>query len=100
MARMRYQIILAPEAVEDLKKLEAYERSIIRDAMETHLRFEPAKLSKSRIKRLKGLKQPQFRLRVDDVRVFYDILKDRMEVLAIVTKDQAQEWLGMKGKIL
>lgn len=95
---MRYEIILAPEAVEDLKKLDAYERSMIRGTLETHLRFEPAKQSKSRIKRLKGLNRPQFRLRVDDIRVFYDLLGNRVEVLAIVTKDQAQRWLDQKGK--
>ena len=41
-------------------------------------------MSKSRIKRLRGLKQPQYRLRVGDIRVFYDIFGQRVEVLAIV----------------
>ena len=95
---MRHEIILAPEAVADLNKLEAYQRSVVRDALETHLRFEPEKQSKSRIKRLKGLKQPQFRLRVDDIRIFYDVLKNRVEILAVVTKDQAQKWLDQKGE--
>lgn len=94
---MRYEIILAHEAMDDLKKLEAYERAIIRDALERHLRHEPTKTSKSRIKRLKGLKRPQFRLRVDEIRIFYDVLEDRVEVLAVVTKPMAQDWLNQKG---
>lgn len=94
IARMRYEIILAPEAMDDLKKLEAYERAIIRDVLETHLRHEPTKISKSRIKRLKGLTRPQFRLRVDDTRIFYDVSEDRVEVLAVVTKSMAQGWLN------
>ena len=61
---MRHEIILAQEAVEDLKQLSARDRAIVIDALEIHLRFEPEKLSKSRIKRLKGIRKPQYRLRV------------------------------------
>ena len=35
---MRFEIILAPEAVEDFHALEANVRSTVRDALETHLR--------------------------------------------------------------
>lgn len=52
---MRYEIIFAPEADEDLLALRAYERSEVVNGIETHLRYEPAKTSKSRIKRLEGL---------------------------------------------
>jgi mRNA-degrading endonuclease RelE of RelBE toxin-antitoxin system len=44
---MRYEIILAPEAVEDLRALKAAVRSTVRDALETHLRYEPMKTSRS-----------------------------------------------------
>ena len=43
---MPYKIILAPEAVEDLKALRAFERATVRDTMKEHLRFEPTKTSK------------------------------------------------------
>jgi mRNA-degrading endonuclease RelE of RelBE toxin-antitoxin system len=66
---MRYQIILAPEAV-----------------------------SRSRIKRLRGLSQPQFRLRVGEIRVFYDVVEDRVEILAIVQKSDAAAWLKKVGR--
>ncbi len=52
---MRYEIILAPEAIEDLKNLQAKDRAELRDAFEKHLRREPTRLSKSRIKRLRGV---------------------------------------------
>ena len=61
---MRYEIILAPEAIEDLRRLRANIRSAVRDARETPLRYTPTKTSKSRIKRLRGLSRPQFRLSV------------------------------------
>jgi len=91
------EIILAPEAVQDLRRLSARERSTVRDALERHLRYEPTKVSKSRIKRLRGLRRPQYRLRVDEIRVFYDVLEDRVEVLAVVAKPSAAEWLGSEG---
>jgi mRNA interferase RelE/StbE len=54
-------------------------------------------VSKSRIKRLRGLSQPQYRLRVGDVRVFYDVTADTVEILAIVSKAQAGEWAQAIG---
>jgi mRNA interferase RelE/StbE len=90
---MRHEIILAPEAIEDLKRLDARSRATVKSAMETHLRHEPKKLSRSRIKRLRDLRRPQYRLRVDDMRVFYDVAQRTVEVLAIVPKSGAEEWL-------
>ena len=89
---MRHEIVLAPEAIEDFKRLDARSRATVKSAMETHLRHEPEKLSRSRIKRLHDLKRPQYRLRVDDMRVFYDVVQGTVEVLAIVPKSRAEEW--------
>ena len=41
--------------------------------------------------------KPQFRLRVGEMRVFYDVTDETVEVVAIVTKEQAQAWLEEKG---
>ncbi len=95
---MRYEIILAPEAVGDLRQQKANVRARVRDALETHLRHEPRKRSKSRIKRLRGMRKPQFRLRVDDVRVFYDVVDEQVHVLAIVAKRDAADWLDTLGE--
>jgi len=94
---MPFEIILAPEAVEDLKGLKANVRAEVNAALERHLRHEPGRLSRSRIKRLRGLRRPQFRLRVGDVRVFYDVSDGAVEVLAIVTKSEAESWLAQFG---
>jgi mRNA interferase RelE/StbE len=83
---MRYDIVLSPEAVADLKLLDAHTKAKVKDLIEIHLRHEPTKTSKSRIKRLKGLKQPQYRLRIDEIRVFYDVEGNRVEILAIISK--------------
>lgn len=96
---MRYEIVLAPESLEDLRNLKANIRAEVHDAIELHLRHEPTKTSKSRIKQLRGLSRPQFRLRVgDDVRVFYDVTEDTVEVLAIVPKSEADRWLERYGE--
>ena len=95
---MRHEIYLAPEAIEDLKRLKATYRAQVKEAMETHLRHEPTKTSKSRIKRLRGLSRPQYRLRVDDLRVFYDVSNRKVEVLAIVAKADADAWLFRMGE--
>ena len=66
--------------------------------MEKHLRHEPTKTSRSRIKRLRGMRRPQYRLRVEDVRVFYDVTDEAVEVLAIVLKPEAAAWLELHGE--
>ena len=98
IARMRYETILSPEAVEDLRGLKAHVRAEVRDAMEEHLRHAPTRESKSRIKRLRGLSQPQYRLRIGEVRVFYDVVEGNVEVLAIVAKSEAEGWLARMGE--
>jgi len=94
---MRFEILLAPEAVEDLRSLKANLRAEVRDALEAQLRHEPRRVRKSRIKRLRGLSRPQYRLRVGEVRIFYDVSEDTVEVLAIVAKSEAEAWLARFG---
>ena len=94
---MAFDIVLAPEAVEDLRRLPANVRSVVRDALETHLRDRPTKVNRSRLKRLRGLRRPEYRLRVGEVRVFYDVNGTTVEILAIVAKSEAEEWLKRFG---
>lgn len=95
---MKYVIIFSPEAVSDLKILESFQRAKVKDSVEIHLRHEPTKISKSRIKRLMGLRRPQYRLRIDEIRVFYDVIENRVEILAVIAKSKASQWLEKEGK--
>jgi mRNA-degrading endonuclease RelE of RelBE toxin-antitoxin system len=97
---MRFEIMLAPEAVQDLKHLKAHDRAEVRDAIEVHLRHQPTKTSKSRVKRLRGISRPQYRLRVGEIRIFYDVAKNTVEIVAIVPKSAAAEWLEKAGSKL
>src|SRR5438105_9981026 len=94
---MSYAIVLAPDAARQLRALRAKVFAEVRDALARHLGHEPTKVSRSRIKRLRGLSQPQYRLRVGEIRVYYDVADDAVEVLAVVTKAQAAAWLKEKG---
>ena len=95
---MPYDIVLAPQAVEDRRRLKAGVRAAVTDAIQRHLRHEPTKTSKSRIKRLRGLARPQYRLRVGEFRVSYDVTEDTVEVLAIVSKSEVDAWLAQAGE--
>ena len=94
---MAYEIIFAPEAIEDLQRLRGVDRSGITTAIATHLRNQPRKESKTRIKRLRGLRQPEYRLRVDDFRVYYDVAEPEVHILAVIEKHLTYEWLEKHG---
>ena len=94
---MRHEIILAPEAAQAYQALSSFRRREVRDALERHLRHEPTRVSKSRIKRLRGVSRPQYRLRVGEVRIFYDVKAEIVEILAVVTKADASRWLAEHG---
>lgn len=44
------------------------------------------------------MRRPQYRLRVEDVRIFCDVVEQRVEVLAVVAKSHAAAWLERHGE--
>lgn len=42
--------------------------------------------------------RPQYRLRVGEIRVFYDVSLGLVEILAIVAKDDVARWLAEAGE--
>jgi mRNA-degrading endonuclease RelE of RelBE toxin-antitoxin system len=96
---MGHEIVIARSAQDQFGRLDARWRSALKRALQTHLEHEPKVVSKSRIKRLRGLRQPQYRLRVGEFRVYYDVddSSQRVEVLGFVRKADAEEWLGEHG---
>jgi mRNA interferase RelE/StbE len=97
LARMKYRVVFAPEAREDYDALPGHLRSEVRDAINRHLLLQPTRVSRSRIRRLHGTLTPQYRLRVGNVRVFYDVRREAVEVLGIVEKRSASDWLERRG---
>jgi mRNA-degrading endonuclease RelE of RelBE toxin-antitoxin system len=93
-----YRIVITDNAGEDFNELDSRRRAMVRDALRVHLTHEPTKESKSRIKRLRDFRHPHFRLRVGDVRVFYDVAGTDVIVLAIMSKEKTIQWLEEHGE--
>ena len=94
---MRYELLLSPQAHRDQRALPANVRAELREQFEVHLRHAPTKVSRSRIKRLRGLGRPQYRLRIGDLRVFYDVAGSEVHILTIISKESAERWLHFHG---
>jgi addiction module RelE/StbE family toxin len=83
-----FKIVFKPLAIKQLKKIKRYYAGIIMDAIESHLSEEPEKVHGSVIKHLRGKQDATFRLRVQDYRVFYDVVDDIVEVIQILHKEE------------
>ena len=94
---MPFEIVFVREAVNDMKDLSALERTRVQEAMEVHLRHEPTRVSRSRIKRLRGMIRPQYRLRVDELRVYFDVIAADVIVYGVIPKSRQDAWLLLHG---
>ena len=85
---MPFEIRLADEAQDDLRGLRAFDRTRVTKGMEQHLSHQPQQVSKSRIKRMLEPFWCQYRLRVDEFRVYYDVddTDQVVNVLRIIEK--------------
>lgn len=94
-----YEIILKSSAIDDLDKLRKYDATRIADAMEKHLGHTPLKQSKTRIKRLRGVSNPDYRLRVGEYRIFYNVDQGarRVSVLRVMHKDETRTYYEELG---
>ena len=87
-----FRIVVRPGAAAQIRRLRRANAVAILDAMETHLRHEPERLSRSRIKRLRGNNAATYRLRVGDYRVFYDVAEKEVVVIAVLHKRETAEF--------
>ncbi len=81
----------------DLREIRAYDRKAVLDTIERVLHTNPTQSSKSRIKRLRGLDSPQYRLRIDDFRVFYDVSGEEVHVMRVLSKAAVAAYLQEMG---
>ncbi|HEX4793004.1 MAG TPA: type II toxin-antitoxin system RelE/ParE family toxin [Humisphaera sp.] len=89
---MAFEIQYAQRAVEDLESFRAFDQRRILQAIEMHLQNEPKRTSRSRIKTMTQPFWSEYRLRVDEFRVYYDVDEpSRMvNVLRILKKTTGQ----------
>jgi mRNA-degrading endonuclease RelE of RelBE toxin-antitoxin system len=69
---MRYEIEFTPEAFQDLRYFKKFEQSIILDAIQTQLLYEPATETRNRFRR-NPPDMAAWELRVGVFRVFYNV---------------------------
>jgi mRNA interferase RelE/StbE len=95
MASAPYEIRYASEAVADLRAMRTFDQRIVLNGIELHLLHQPKIVSKSRIKLMLQPFWSQYRLRVGDFRIYYDVNDDErvVNVLRVLMKttDQTPE---------
>ncbi len=91
---MEFEVILKPDAMDDIDRLRKYYATCISDAIEHHLTKDPEKVSRSRIKRLRGQQPAEYRLRVGAFRVFYTVDSETSTVfvLRVLGKEKTAEF--------
>jgi mRNA-degrading endonuclease RelE of RelBE toxin-antitoxin system len=63
------------------------------------LLVNPTLESRTRIKKLRQPAPTQYRLRVADFRIFYDVEEDRVEVVRIISKEAATRYQGGRESV-
>jgi len=88
----QYEIRYTHEAVEDIRPLRAFDQRRVLDGISRHVSFEPTRVSRARIKRMTQPFWSQYRLRVDDFRVYYDVDEAQrvIQVLRVLFKSTGQ----------
>jgi hypothetical protein len=81
---VKLAIVLSPDALRQVRKLRAKDRSRLRDAMLASLGEDDATVEARNRFRLRRLSEfADFELRVDDLPVFYRVAGERVEVVLI-----------------
>ena len=76
-------------ALRQLRRLRRIDAVRILDAIESHLRYEPERPTRT-IKRLRGRQDVTYRLRVGNFRVFYDVDGQTVTIIAVLHKRETE----------
>ena len=90
---MPYELRYSDTAVEQLKKFRAFDRTAILDQIERVLGVNPTLESKARVKRLRQPAPTEYRLRVGEFRVFYDVEEQAVYIVQILSRQEAIGYL-------
>jgi mRNA-degrading endonuclease RelE of RelBE toxin-antitoxin system len=92
---MAFDIDITAEAERDLAAIKPFYRSKILDDIEEQLQYTPTQVIRTRIKRLRLIESPAYRLRVGDYRVYYDVdeVAQHVTVLRILSKEASLLYL-------
>lgn len=89
-----YDIVLKRTAIADMDRLRKYDARTVADAMERRLQHEPRKESRSAVRRLRGISDPDYRLQVGDYRIFYNVDDQalRVDILRVMHKGETRAY--------
>jgi mRNA-degrading endonuclease RelE of RelBE toxin-antitoxin system len=96
---MEYEIVVTRAADHDLAALSAYDRTMILGAIDSNLTHQPKQESRSKIKKLIQPAISEFRLRVGDFRVYYDVIEDDRRVVVLHVYDKGRKTTPEKGEL-
>ncbi len=91
---MAYEIRYSRMATRQLGELRPFDRAAVLDQIEKILGVHPEVVSKAKVKRLRQPAPTQFRLRVGEHRIFYDVDDGTVYIVQILRKDRAIVFLG------
>jgi len=86
---MAYQIRYSEEALGALRRLRKFHASAALQQIQEVLAVNPTLESKARLKKLRQPALSQYRRRVGDFRVFYDVEPEVVNILRILSKPEA-----------
>jgi len=84
---MPYTIVYHPRVKEDIELLDKKQRKIVAKAIENRLGNEPEKYGKP----LRGSLKGYWKLRIGDVRVIFNIIKNEVQILGIINRKLVYE---------
>lgn len=88
---MPYEIEITNSARDDLDALSAFDRKAVVNGIEVHLKHQPRKESRSRIKKLIQPAISEYRLRIGEFRVYYDVIEDDMRVVVLRVLEKGRQ---------
>lgn len=96
---MAFRVDLSQDAIDDLKHLRAHDRAAVIDRMKSVLTVAPEREGKSLVKLLRQPAPAQYRMRVGNYRVFYNVVDGAVEVVRVVHKEVALLLKGSGGEL-
>ncbi len=90
---MAFAIEYSEESLNQLRNLRAFDRSAILSQIRQVLSTSPTKTSKARVKSLRQPAPTEYRLKVGEFRIFYDIVDDIVYIRQILSKSDSAAYL-------
>jgi mRNA interferase RelE/StbE len=83
-----FQVQYSPAAKNDIVSFRKFDQRAVLEAVESYLMISPTQISRSRIKRMTEPFWSQYRLRVGEFRVYYDVDESQrtVDVLRVLKK--------------